>query len=245
MAEPVTREPDSREPGRCELRLDKWDGTTSKTIPLLTLDTDRFGRWYRWPAGHVMTRRSGPPQRPRRDQLLLVPRTGSWIARWALDGEFALYCDVTTPVLTTATGGLWAVDLDLDVVRYRDRRVALIDQDQFESRRVSMGYPPEVVEQAWTTADWLHRAVSDGHEPFATVGPGRLTPLPAAALAAVNARLLDRHGADDDPARAAVIRRLVARTAERFRDATITEFLPVLVERAVGAALAAHPNRVL
>jgi uncharacterized protein len=243
MADPVDPAPAS--PGRCELRLDKWDGTTSKTIPLEALESDDFGRWYRWPAGQVMTRRSGPPQRSRRDQLVLVPGEGSWVARWALDGEFALYCDVTTPVLTTSAGTLQAVDLDLDVVRYRDRRVAIIDRDEFEARRVSMGYPPEVVTQALLTADWLHGAVTGGHEPFASVGPARLSPLPAAVLATVSARMVDRRGAGDDPALAAAIRRLVVRTAERFRDATVTEFLPVLVERAVLAALDTPPTALV
>lgn len=190
VTEPVAGpEPAGAEPGPVThapegwLRLNKWDGSTSKSIPWHSLGADGFGCWYRWPAGAVMTRRAGPPVRHTSDRVLLVPTEGSWIARWGGAGSLELYCDVTTPPEPEHEGSVRAIDLDLDVVRYRTGRVAVIDQAQFDQRRVTMGYPNTVVQQALATARWLYRAVSGGLEPFASVGAavlaGQPTPAPA------------------------------------------------------------------
>ena len=59
------------------------------------------------------------------------------------------------------------VDLDLDVVRVRaDGRVLIVDQDEFAGHQVWYGYPADVVSQAEEAAVWLHRAISEGAEPF-------------------------------------------------------------------------------
>jgi hypothetical protein len=221
---------------RCTLRVRKWDGSMSKIIPLERLGPDHFGCWYRWPAGEAMVRRSGPPVHHRRDQILLVPDDGHWIARWALDGDHALYCDVTTPVTADADGTLHTVDLDLDVVRYRRGRVAVIDQDQFESRRRTMGYPGRLVDQARATARWLHRAVETEAEPFRRAGPDRLSPISAAQVADVTRRLVDRLN-PDDPVATDVVERLVHQATELYRHATVTAYLPLLIERAARRGL--------
>lgn len=230
------------EPRCCTLRVDKWDGSASKSVRLEALESDGFGRWYRWPAGAEMTRRGGPPVRYRRDQIVLVPVDEHWIARWGLDGDHALYCDVTTPVTTSADGTLHTVDLDLDVVRYRDGRVAVLDRDQFEARRRSMGYPAPLVARAMLTTRRLHHAIRRGREPFAAAGPGRLTPISAEAMSTVARRVIDRVGADDS-AQTRAIHQLVRQTGEEFRDATVTTHLPVLIERAVRRRWDEKPRR--
>lgn len=153
----------------CELRLRKWDGSPGRRTPLRPLHQDTFGRWYLWPAGEAMLPRSGPPRTFAHPFVHLVPTSGSWTARWGDDGEVGLYCDVTTPPVVRSDT-VTAVDLDLDVVRYRDGRVAIIDQEQFARRRIQMGYPLRVVTDAVVTASRLYDAVTSGHEPFATVG---------------------------------------------------------------------------
>lgn len=216
----------------CTLRVGKWDGSPSKSVRLEALESDRFGRWYRWPAGAEMTRRSGPPVRHRRDQIMLVPADGHWIARWGLDGDYALYCDVTTPVTTAPDGSLHTIDLDLDVVRYHDGRVAVLDRDQFETRHRTMGYPPPLVARAELTARRLRHAIDHGDEPFAAAGPDRLTPISAAAMSAVAGRVIDRLGAHD-PRQVRTVHHLVRRACADLRHATVTRHLPVLIERAV------------
>ena|SRR5690349_24838975 len=48
-----------------------------------------------------------------------------------------------------------------------DGRVALWDEDEFDEHRAWWAYPPEVVDAARASADWLLTALADGTEPFA------------------------------------------------------------------------------
>jgi hypothetical protein len=46
--------------------------------------------------------------------------------------------------------------------------VELRDEDEFAEHRASFGYPAEVVKPARAAAAWLHTALGDGTEPFAS-----------------------------------------------------------------------------
>ncbi|GAB3968202.1 hypothetical protein GCM10027615_19500 [Plantactinospora veratri] len=46
--------------------------------------------------------------------------------------------------------------------------VELRDEDEFAEHRVRFGYPEETVTQARAAAEWLHVALGDGTEPFAS-----------------------------------------------------------------------------
>ncbi|MCD2197565.1 hypothetical protein LQ327_29765 [Actinomycetospora endophytica] len=63
----------------------------------------------------------------------------------------------------------------------------------------------------------------------------------ANALHDVAERLVSRYGAHDD-GRAAQIRRTVDAEAERFQDASVHAFVPILVERAVRGRLETGPR---
>ena len=77
--------------------------------------------------------------------------------------------DVTTrPVLDGDT--VTAVDLDLDVVRWADGRVEVLDEDEFAEHQVQLAYPAELISQARATCDWLVEAVSSRAEPFGQAG---------------------------------------------------------------------------
>ena len=59
------------------------------------------------------------------------------------------------------------VDLDLDVVRWRDSgSVEVIDEDEFAEHQVAYAYPDHVVANARGAADHLAARLST-HEPFA------------------------------------------------------------------------------
>jgi protein associated with RNAse G/E len=60
------------------------------------------------------------------------------------------------------------------VVRYRDGRVEIIDEDEFEEHRVLFGYPAEVVATARATADQVANALVHRLEPFGAAGPEAL-----------------------------------------------------------------------
>jgi hypothetical protein len=80
-----------------------------------------------------------------------------------------IYVDVTTrPALDDGT--VRAVDLDLDVVRFRDGRVEVLDEDEFAEHQVQLGYPAELITQARQTCDSLAGAVLSRTEPFGQAG---------------------------------------------------------------------------
>ena len=97
--------------------------------------------------------------------MLLVPAEGCWTADFNAEDDMEIYVDVTTrPVLDGDT--VTAVDLDLDVVRFFDGRVEVLDEDEFAEHQVQLAYPAELISQARATCDWLVGAVSSRAEPF-------------------------------------------------------------------------------
>jgi hypothetical protein len=103
--------------------------------------------------------------------VILVPEDQWWLLSYN-DGrsEIELYVDITTAAVWRDQSTVEAIDLDLDVARFRDGRVELLDEDEFEERRLAFGYPDDVVRQAVDTAHAVLEAVREGREPFGTVG---------------------------------------------------------------------------
>ena len=64
------------------------------------------------------------------------------------------------------------VDIDLDVVRWSDGRVEVLDEDEFEEHRQLFEYPPRLVATARATTARLALALEAGHEPFGDVACG-------------------------------------------------------------------------
>lgn len=58
------------------------------------------------------------------------------------------------------------VDLDLDVTRWRDGRVEIEDEDEFEQHRVEYSYPNDVVEHALASMRDVLAAVRDNRAPL-------------------------------------------------------------------------------
>ena len=155
-----------------EMRFTKWGGKRHWRYRLEPLGADRFGWWLGGRAGTPMRRGFEPPVTVPHPFVTLVPNDGLWIAHWNGESEpqTAVYVDVTTePVL--GPDAVEAADLDLDVVRLRDGRVQVLDEDEFEVHRTLYDYPPAVVAGARDTADTLVRVITAHEEPFGTVGP--------------------------------------------------------------------------
>jgi uncharacterized protein len=165
-----------------EIRYTKWGGHGHWRFTLTPLGSDRFGWWLAGRAGTPQQRGEEPPVRSPTGFVMLVPAAGSWTAFWnayAPASPFEVYVDVTTrPV--RAPGLVTAVDLDLDVVRRRDGRVEVLDEDEFAEHQVRYGYPREVVDGARSTARWLVDAVSARVAPFDDTGPAWLARVPSA-----------------------------------------------------------------
>jgi hypothetical protein len=164
-----------------ELRYTKWDGRPHWRYTLHDLGTDRFGRWLVAWSGEPSQRGSEPAIVREYDTVVLIPADGNWIGHWNALDPLEIYVDVTTrPVIDG--GAIHAVDVDLDVVRWRaDQRVEVLDEDEFAEHQVAMSYPRDLIDATRATTRWLVEALTARAEPFGDVGDGWLARLRADA----------------------------------------------------------------
>lgn len=151
---------------RVSIQFRKWWGAPHWHYEATRLGSDTHGTWLGILPGTKARRGAEPPISFRRPSVKLVPDNAWWVANFnAPGGEFLVYIDIST---STEWAGdvLRLVDLDLDVVRFADGSVALLDQDEFDDHRVRYGYPSEVVESANSAAAWLVGEIRARREPF-------------------------------------------------------------------------------
>lgn len=98
---------------------------------------------------------------------LMCVAADRWWTAWFTphDKHFTVYCDIVTP-LEVRSDGTCGVDLDLDVIQWRDGRVEIVDQDEFEENRTRFGYPEDVVAGALAAADEVAAMIAAGDPPF-------------------------------------------------------------------------------
>lgn len=149
------------------IEYSKWDGRPHWRFDAVLLGDDDHGRWFGAPIGGELRRGEEPPVTSP-GLACLMPHAGRWIAHFALDpnpeGAY-VYINVTDEPLVTEDA-VTAVDLDLDVVGWRDGRVDLEDEDEFEKHAALFRYPTTVVLAARVTAQELVTAVRSRDEPF-------------------------------------------------------------------------------
>ena len=161
------------------VRFTKWGGGAHWEFHVTFLGEDGLGTWCGAPAG-TWLERPGASFTSAFGWVTLFPHDQPWAASYydSVDQPISVYVDVTTPAV-------WAgplvtmVDLDLDVVLHRDGDLLLVDEDEFDEHRVTLGYPADVVALARLTADELMTAAATGHEPFGPAGSGWLARLAA------------------------------------------------------------------
>lgn len=147
----------------------KYDGSLHWHHPVQFLGKDEHGVWVGARAGVPIQRGNEPPVLLGWPYVQLIPDRKWWTA--AFNGEPArteIYCDITTEPRWLHSGEVTMVDLDLDVLRMRDGRVLLLDEDEFAEHQVRFGYPADVIRRAERTADELLEAVRARAEPFGT-----------------------------------------------------------------------------
>ncbi|MGV9772321.1 DUF402 domain-containing protein [Streptosporangium sp. NPDC003464] len=146
----------------------KYDGSLHWHHPALLLGEDEHGVWTGCVAGSTGSRGDEPPVTWTDAFVMLFPRDAWWTATFnAEPNRVEIYCDIST-VPEWRDGEVTMVDLDLDVLRMRDGRIILDDEDEFEEHQVRYAYPPEVIENARATAARLMEAVTTGAAPFRT-----------------------------------------------------------------------------
>ena len=151
--------------------LRKYDGRPHRQVTGLLLGSDEHGTWIGTPAGTVVTYHYGSRStgRTKVDSVRLIPAGGWWMAMClAPPHRLEMYCDVIAPARWTRPDEITVIDLDIDLVRYRDGRVEVEDEDEFAEHRVTFGYPEEIVTGALAGAAALRTALTCDEEPFAT-----------------------------------------------------------------------------
>jgi myo-inositol catabolism protein IolC len=152
------------------IRFTKWGDHQHWELDARYLGADEHGWWVGAPAGMPMSR-PGVATTTASATALLVPRHAAYVATFYGPGEPAcdIYVDMATvPVWEGRT--VRAVDLDLDVIRLRDGRVVIDDEDEFLEHQVSLSYPDWVVTLAQDSCDAVVAAVSADEEPWRSVG---------------------------------------------------------------------------
>ena len=143
----------------------KWPDRPHYAHDGWVLGEDEHGLWVELRSGAPVYRGDKVLFHGKRGGLMLVPRNRGWLAWFPASGSFELYVDIVTPPVRTPTS-VTMVDLDLDVIRWTDGRVELVDEDEFETHRVELGYPSDVVADARREAAWVLEAFRRRDEPF-------------------------------------------------------------------------------
>ncbi|MEU6408583.1 DUF402 domain-containing protein [Microbispora sp. NPDC046933] len=130
------------------------------------LGEDEHGVWAGCPSGMIAQRGHEPPTVFEFASVILFPRDAWWTAAFnAPPHKAEIYCDITT-VPVRGDGRITMADLDLDVLRMRDGRLILDDEDEFAEHQVRYAYPEEIIRQAERSAAWLMEAVGARTGPF-------------------------------------------------------------------------------
>lgn len=148
----------------------KYDRSLHWHMDMKWLGEDEHGVWTGTASPTTMRKGDGPLVVLEHASLMLFPHGAWWTAAFNdAPAPVEIYCDITTPAQWSGPSEVTMVDLDLDVVRSRDGSVDLVDEDEFAEHQVRYAYPGDVIAQARQAASWLHAALSNGAEPFASV----------------------------------------------------------------------------
>ena len=150
-----------------KVRYLKWDGRLHWHFDLELLGEDEHGLWLGAPPGCLMQRGEEPAKSAPHAFACLIPRDGCWTAYFNVAGDIEVYVDVCDEPKRT-DDVVETIDLDLDVLRWRDGRVTLEDEDEFIEHQAKFSYPPDVVIRTEETARHLLDLVRAKEEPFGT-----------------------------------------------------------------------------
>ena len=156
-------------PERVHIDFRKWPDKKHWQYTMERLGEDEHGLWLWAPAGIRLQRGNEPPKPSKRLYVKLVTPDAWWCPLWNEGDDREIYVDIATPAKWSGTT-VTMIDLDLDVVRYRDGRTEVYDEDEFLEHQVALSYPPYVVDRARATTALLALAVAERREPFGEVG---------------------------------------------------------------------------
>jgi uncharacterized protein len=134
-------------PGRTiDYLIEKQGGREHYRGRVSLLGEDEHGAWLWGPKGRTIWRDGAPLFTTEQDSLFLLPRTAWWSLSWWLGHEeIALYVNIQSPAVW-ADDRVTTVDVDLDVIRFHDGRVEVVDRDEFELHQRRYAYPEDLIE---------------------------------------------------------------------------------------------------
>ena len=150
----------------------KWGDRQHYRFEMEHLGRDEHGTWLVCRAPGRVTAGPRAPFDMHHDFVTVFPDGVWWIASfYTPPTELDIYVDISTPSKWTSETHVTAIDLDLDVVRFRaDGRIELVDEDELEEHTAAYGYPDDIVRAARNAAAEIVDAVAAKREPFGEVG---------------------------------------------------------------------------
>jgi hypothetical protein len=169
----TTRVPAGLQPGQLVVaRNRKWNGKAHWVVPGRYIGEDRHG-WWIFQGTNEFCSRPGAAFYTASDAVLLVPRSGDWVATFYDSAHpigVRVYVDLAVghewTDIRPAVTEFHVIDMDLDVIRMAERGVFIDDQDEFAEHRIAMNYPDRLVDDIQAAADELYQAVKAQHAPF-------------------------------------------------------------------------------
>jgi len=151
---------------RVEYAIEKWGGHPHYRGDLYHVGDDVHGSWLWGPAGRTIDRAGETMFVTEFDVVTLISPDVWWTPTWWLGHpDVALYVNIDTPAVWE-DARISVVDLDLDVIRFSDGRVEVVDEDEFALHQQRFGYPPELISAAEAATATALDLVSRNESPF-------------------------------------------------------------------------------
>jgi protein associated with RNAse G/E len=130
------------------------------------LGDDELGSWLWGVAGRTIYRGDQTAFVTEQPSLILVVPDEWWSVSWWIGHpDVDMYVNISTPAVW-AGDRIVATDIDLDVIRYCDGRVEVVDRDEFELHQRLYAYPQSVIDAAEEATARAHQLVLDNATPF-------------------------------------------------------------------------------
>jgi len=149
----------------------KYWGQAHWRHQMVMLGEDQHGVWLGAPVGALIQKGNEPAVAWERPFVQLIPTDEWWSLLYNADGgRMRVYVDIITPALWSAPDRVEMTDLDLDVVRFVDGTVEVLDQDEFAMHQTEFAYPKKLIDGALATSAEVRNALEARTEPFGDVG---------------------------------------------------------------------------
>lgn len=151
----------------------KYPDTQHWRFAMYRLGEDEHGTWLWAPEGSRAQRGNEPAVSTRSRNIKLITDGAWWSAIWSSTvtqhRSEELYVDIATPAEWIGDT-VRMIDLDLDIGRWNDGTVEVLDEDEFAEHTASLGYPDHLVDRARATTAKTYLDVVNRVEPFGEVG---------------------------------------------------------------------------